>query len=293
MFSTSTRCELCNHVIVYHDDLGEYVFREIEQYYSGKEWEETVFLTTPCYSFDFHISNPITRDSIKFDLEKLGINVRRIIFLNLDHLNWSYYLDRLNVYLEQLQPDEIWEWQAEIYKENPYTLKDRVKFMPLRYVQEYSKYKTWYKPNHKYAFSFVGSLGSERRSSIINSFNYTPHKILSGHNLHIMSNEIDGFLLNIKGYLNNLREQLRISEALCLNIPVMTEKDTLPYYNGLVSEYNYDEVIKDSNSFFWRMMNEYEDYKYRDMSEEYAELTQSDEAYSIYKENILSSLNNL
>lgn len=60
----------------------EYATNMIKEYYSGPEYDGTLFLLTPCDGFDFNISHPITRGLIK---DNFGFEASPVIFLNFDH----------------------------------------------------------------------------------------------------------------------------------------------------------------------------------------------------------------
>lgn len=279
-----TRWEIYNGVIILYDGIARYAYEMIKEYYSGEEWEGTAFLLTPAYGFDFSISRPITRESLKGICDPYGMEIRRVVFWNFDHLQYPGYLETLNRYLEELSPDEIWEWQVEIYKENPYTLKDRVRFMPMRYVSVYGDNKIDRK-DPKFDFAFLGNIMG-RRSELLGSITsiYGPIKIMTGYDMEDLKDELSicKAVLNIHGISGNYREQLRISECLCRNLPVLTETDSYPYYPGLTGEYDYDLVMSDITNLYKALNN-----VPTEISNKYKILTQTDSDYESYKNSIL------
>lgn len=280
-----TRWEIYNGVIILYDGIARYAYEMIKEYYSGEEWEDTAFLLTPAYGFDFSISRPITRESLKRICDPYGMEIRRVVFWNFDHLQYPGYLETLNRYLEDLSPDEIWEWQVEIYKENPYTLKDRVRFMPMRYVSVYGDNKIDRK-DPKFDFAFLGNIMG-RRSELLGSITsiYGPIKIMTGYDMEDLKDELSicKAVLNIHGISGNYREQLRISECLCRNLPVLTETDSYPYYPGLTGEYDYDLVMSDITNLYKSLDN-----VPTEISDNYKILTQTDSDYESYKKSILN-----
>lgn len=287
-----------NKVFIIYDPICEYATNMIKEYYSGPEYDGTLFLLTPCDGFDFNISRPITRGLIK---DNFGFEASRVIFLNLDHFLGelgAYYLGRLNEYLQQIDVDEIWEWQVENFINNRYSLKDRVKFMPLRYVSWYDEFNhihdNIYDPiKHDYLFTFIGNF-NPRRLAALDKFVYQPYKIISGHKICDVPLELEngGFVLNIHSSPSNgFREQLRIDECLCMGVPVMTERDSYPYYPNLTAEYEYNDIIEHPDEVISFMEERYEEYRRpkKDISREFKRLTHTNESYENYKNNILNT----
>lgn len=281
----TTIWEIYGNIIILYDGTTRYASEMIKEYYSGPEWAGTAFLLTPCYGFDFELSRPITRESVIELCNRYNLKIQRFIFWNFDHLHAPEYLKTLNKYLEELSPDEIWEWQVEIFKEMPYTLKNRVRFVPLRFVSKYGDQRNLIS-EPKFDFIFLGNIITNRRSSllgVITSF-YNPIMILSGYDMEDLESEISRCrsVLNIHGESGNYREQLRISECICRNIPVVTEIDSYPYYPGLTGEYDYDLVMSDITNLYNTLDN-----APTEISDKYKILTQTDSAYESYKNSIL------
>jgi len=280
-----------NNVGIIYDPMCMYAVLMIEEYYTGKEYDGTIFLLTPCNGFDFNISNPLTLEIIKNIF--YNIDIKRIIFLNFDHLTNEIYVNALNEYLKSIDVDEIWEWQYENVISKKYLLQDRVKFMPLRYVSRYEKFKILEYKEQEYVCHFIGNIDMQRRRDFFTEmgYNYLNFKIICGNSICSRIKELNtsGFSLNIHGMKDNLREQLRISENICLGIPVMTEQDTHLYHEGLVAFYNYDEAINNVREFFDRMKSLYDLYRMMDISELYKKLTQQTDAYENYKNNIIAT----
>lgn len=280
-----THWEIYKGSIILYDGTTRYAYEMIKEYYTGEEWEGTAFLLTPAYGFDFGISNPITRESLAEICDPYNIKIRRIVFLNFDHLRYFDYKDTLNKYLEMLSPDEIWEWQAELFMEMPYTLRDRVRFMPMRYVSVYGRNKIVLS-DPKFDFMFLGNLFSSRRTMLLGRItnSYNPIKIISGYDMEDLTGDASQCraMLNIHSAPGYWREQLRISECICRNFPVVTEKDPLPYYPNLTGEYDYDSIIDNLQDLYSVL-----DKVPVGISESYRMLTQSDSAYEAYKNSIL------
>jgi len=281
----TTRWEIYNNIIVLYDGITRYACEMIKEYYSGPEWAGTAFLLTPCCGFDFNISRPITRDMVVEICDQYNLKIQKLVFWNFDHLHMPEYLDTLNKYLVSLSPDEIWEWQVEIFKEMPYILKDRVRFVPLRYVSVYGEQRI--PPlNTKYDFLFIGNISTWRRAWLLGKLTstYTPVLIITGYDMEDLAPEISRCrtVLNIHGESGNYREQLRISECICRNIPVVTETDPYPYYPGLTGEYDYDSVATDITNLYKSIDN-----IPTEISNRYKLLTQSDSNYESYKNSIL------
>lgn len=287
--NVETQAITFNNIGIIYDPLCVYAKLMIQEYYSGPEYDDTVYLLTPSDVFDCDISRPLTRDIIR---QWLGRDFKRIVFWNFDHLNWQHYIDRLNQYLEALQPDEIWEWQYENVIGGKYTLQDRVKFVPLRYVSAYEKFRIDKYQDQNCVCHFIGNI-TPRRTELFNSFycKFLNFKLLCGRPIYSCIDEISrsGFALNIHGGENNYREQLRISENICLGIPVMMENDDHPYYPGLVEQFDYNWALNNPRDFFKHMSRLYNLRRIQDNANEYKQMTQSEYAYEVYKSNIIKT----
>jgi len=283
---SATRWEIYGDIVIMYDGITRYACEMIKEYYSGPEWAGTAFLLTPCYGFDFDISRPITRESVIELCNRYNLKIQKFVFWNFDHLHMFGYLDALNKYLEILSPDEIWEWQIEIFKEMPYTLKDRVKFMPLRYVSAYGERRIS-QSDTKYDFLFIGNINTLRRAQLLGKLTstYTPILITTGYDMEDLEMEISRCraVLNIHGESDNYREQLRISECICRNIPIVTETDAYPYYPELTGEYNYDLSIANAGELYAALDN-----APKNISDRYRIMTQPDFNYESYKKSILN-----
>lgn len=283
---STTRWEIYGDIIILYDGITRYASEMIKEYYSGSEWAGTAFLLTPCYGFDFSISRPITRDSVIELCNRYNLKIQKFVFWNFDHLHMPGYLDTLNKYLKRLSPDEIWEWQIEIFKKMPYTLKDRVRFMPLRYVSAYGG-RQISQSNTKYDFLFIGNINTLRRAQLLGKLTstYTPILITTGYDMEDLEMETSRCraVLNIRGESGNYREQLRISECICRNIPIVTETDTYPYYPELTGEYNYDSAIANAGELYTALDN-----APKNISNRYRIMTQPDFNYESYKKSILN-----
>lgn len=292
MINTSTKFTPVNtslSIWVYYDVLCEYAVSVIKEYYNSPEYTNTIFMLSPCYEyFNFYISSPITRQII---YDNIGRDPERIIFLNFDHLIKDHYVDALNKWLDEIGVDEIWEWQIENFIHNKYKQSNKVKFMPMRYSSTYAGMGVPAGYMRKYDFTFIGSFGG-RRQDILGRFTYFPYQILSGYPIQCFKDELNngGFLLNISGDEKEytLREQLRISTCISMGIPVMTEKDMFPYYPGITDEFELHE-LDDVYSFTGRLRSEYYMYRNKDVSKLYKDLTQSDQTFEQYRNNILAA----
>lgn len=278
-----------NNVGIIYDKPCMYAKLMIQEYYSGPEYDGTVYLLTPANGFDYNLSRPLNREVIR---NWFGHDFKHIVFWNFDHLKWDKYVAILNKYLEDLQPDEIWEWQYENVINGRYSLQDRVKFVPLRYVSMYERLCIDKYQEQTSVCHFIGNL-TERRSRLFSefSFNFLNFKILCGVPIYNRIDEISrsGFSLNVHGEEGNYREQLRISENICLGIPVAMEYDDHNYYPGLTVQFDYNWALNDPRSFLSWLGPQYDLYKFSDLANEYKRMTHTEEAYDTYKLNIIKT----
>jgi len=268
-------------ILVYYDNITSHAADSIFYHYSNRKG--TAFLLVPSYGFDFNISRPIKREDVIGLGKEHGLDITNIIFVNFDHLIFSNYVKILNAWLNELNPDEIWEWQVELYYNTPFDLKDRVKFMPQRYVPGYKKVDF---KEIQFDFAFEGNI-TQRRYELIStvSSHYIPFKMVLGYSKDEILNEFSNCktILNIHGFGGANREQLRISEFLCMDIPVVTERDPMPYYPGITLEYDYEDIVQNP----WKLINEIREWNPGNVLQKYKDLTYFEGDFNNYRKMIM------
>lgn len=76
-----------------------------------------------------------------------------------------------------------------------------------------------------------------------------------------------------------------------MGVPVMTERDSYPYYPNLTAEYEYKDIIEHPDEVISFMEESYEEYRRprKDLSQEFKRLTHTNESYEKYRNNILNT----
>lgn len=287
-----------NKTVIFHTAETAYAARVISKYYAGPEYEGTAFIA---YTFLGILDNK--EDIIKTSKE-LGVDVKKIIYWNFEHtLVYHDYRNRLIDAWEDIQPDEIWEWKADIFLKNPYDVDIPIKFMPLRYVEsEPLEFK-----DPKYEFLFVGS-DSPRRNGLMGAFTWfrTPFKWVNGYAINNIKDELVSCksVLDIRLHDFTSVACLRLSEMICMNMPVIAEKDALQYYPNLIMYYDYDEIISKYNTvmtepgngdaYNYKLLSDHilnvidsQYMNYRTVAERYKRLTEKNEDFETYKNKII------
>lgn len=263
--------EYDNGSVIYYDSISDPFKCVIEAYYL-RNYNNTAFLCTPCYPYFSFNGNFIDPNVLqKYD---------NVIFVNFDHLQFENYRNNLFNWLSQINVTKIWEWQIPIMNMYPEHLRSRVEFMPLRYIPSYEEHVIKTSPDPRYLFAFCGTL-SQRRINILQYFatNYVPFKVIQGIRYTQCSCEFDGCccVLNIHGDEGNFQEQLRISEFLSLNIPVVSEVSEINYFGDLVKEFEYDDLR--NLEFLYNPIN--------NVALRYKQLTYKDEDFERYRQQLL------
>ena len=263
--------EYDNGSVIYYDSISDPFKCVIESYYL-RNYNNTAFLCTPCYPYFSFNGNFIDPNVLqKYD---------NVIFVNFDHLQFENYRNNLFNWLSQINVTKIWEWQIPIMNMYPEYLRNKVEFMPLRYIPSYEEYVIRNPLEPRYLFAFCGTL-SQRRINILQYFatNYVPFKVIQGIRYTQCTNEFESCacILNIHGDEGNFQEQLRISEFLSLNIPVVSEVSEINYFGDLVKEFEYDDLGK--LEFLYNPIN--------NVALRYKQLTYKDEDFERYRQQLL------
>lgn len=212
----------------------------------------------------------------------------KIVFCNFEHYSYDMYVKPLFQWLEDIKVDEIWEWQIPLLDKYPLNLKDKVKFMPMRYIPEYEQYRITDRDN-KYAFMFSGVLHPRRNALLYKmSLYYFPFKVLNGITYKDNTNEFKdcNYVLNIHGQENFNQEQLRICELLSLNMPIVSEKSPINYFQGLVPEIDYNNIMQKP----WLLcQSNIKVDKNANFDVLYKNKTYTDEAFEKYRNDLLKA----
>lgn len=232
MFTISTHIlDLDNHIRVLYDDISYPYTHIIEEHYSNERFRDTIFMLTPCYPCFSFSGNLISPEMME------GYNNR--IFCNFDHFVYEDYKEMLFQWIRDSNITKVWEWQINMINIYPDDIRPMVEFMPVRYCQWYEQFRTDRSAEKIYDVAFIGNINHRRYNILCDYFsNYSNIKTVLGYGLSELAYEFDNCkcILNIHGDDGNNQEQLRIFEAICLNIPVVSEISPVNYFPGMVIE---------------------------------------------------------
>ena len=263
----------CKYITIVYPELLDSIALMIQEHYDNVNYDDTLFLVNTYSSY--------------LDLQKPEYNQHRCIYYNLEH-NDDFDNNQKDKALEQIYNYKITEiWSMEPNCE----LWDSdlgVKFMPVRYTS-YLKNNV-IKQSNKFDLGFVGlpvNYGyAPRRIELLNNLYFSDDvdlslKILAGYNINELCDEFSNckFVLDThRNYRHSMQNQVRIFEHLCLGHTVLSEKSTYNMFPGLIYEFENVQQLND-------LAHTVEP---QDFSEEYKEMTYTDEAYDEYRQKILT-----
>lgn len=276
-FFKPVKQEKCQHVTIVWAPQLESVKLMIQEHYDTPEYDDTVIFVNIWYDDNLQAFHPYYFPQ------------KRKIFYCLEHsrdmgnANDEPTTLMLND-LKFLGVDEVWtmEPNAGVFE----GAFGNIKFMPVRYTSFIQKSNL---NLHKFIdLGFVGimsSTASPHRLNFYESYLNTDKdfslKILNGESISSFKYELDTckFVLDLRRVdSQELQNQVRLFEHICLGHTVLSEKCKENWFPGLIYEWN------DINNLHTLIKT----VTPQDKSEEYKVLTYSDEAYELYKLNIIN-----
>ena len=245
----------------------------VQEHYDNENYNDTLFLINTCYSGYINLNTPEFRQS-------------RCIYYNFEHSDDLRIAQRDAVqnYLKANMVTEVWSMEPN---NELFDGELGVKYKPVRYTSLIKKNKYIKEP--LFDLGFIGIVGSLEYSPRRNNFfgRYILDKdidfsikILNGFSISEMKDELSNcrFILDShRTYLDNMQNQARIFEHICLGHTVLSEKSDYNIFPGLIYEW---ENIEELNNLIKTI-------EPQDFSEKYKEMTYTDEAYEDYCNNIL------
>lgn len=257
--------------VVYSSELNA-VKLMIQEHYDTIEYEGTLFLINTC--------------GIDIDTLLSDFNYTRCIYYVLEHTK-DYdesQRDDIHNYLKNHNVTEIWSMEPNC---ELFDVGLKIKFKPMRYTSYIERTIPPTEP--KFDLGFIGIVGSNnyspRRNDFLEKYIRTPEydysmKILNGYPISELEDELSNcrFILDThRNYRHCMQNQVRIFEHICLGHTVLSEKSEYNIFPGLIYEWeNADEL----NELVKTVTPS-------DFSQEYKEMTYTDEAYEKYINKIL------
>lgn len=278
MFTTNTHVmDIDNHIRIMYDDISYPYTHIIMEHYSDERYRDTIFMLTPCYPYFSFNGNLIPEEMME------GYTNR--IFCNFDHFAYKEYKEMVFEWIRNTGITKVWEWQANMtarYYIYPEDIRQNVIFMPVRYCEWYEQFRTNRDAEKIFDLGFIGNINPRRYNLLQNYFSSYSHiKTVLGYGLPNLANNFDDCkcILNIHGDDGNNQEQLRVFEAICLNIPVISEKSPINYFPGMVIEVPTAQISQvDVMGAIANGINQ--DF---DRAGLYKRMTYSDEAFEEYR----------
>ena len=228
-----------NAVSVVYNRMYEVVARMIIQHYDTAEFDGCLFVVKTLLDgdnniIDFRKDYP-AKKYIYYQIDHLGIHPE---YISYEHMN---------------QFDEIWDFGVENLKYYPDDMKQKVSFMPMRYV-EIPKIEP--RETYKYDIGFVGTLTPLRQETICKLTKYWTNqccsvKIMQG----VPYSELYDDLAECKHIIDIQRDytalwvqnQVRIMEALCSGKSVICDltNNQFNYFSWIVYGYHNEYEILD------------------------------------------------
>lgn len=255
--------------IIYQLEL-ESVKLMIQEHYDKPDFNDTLFI--------------INLIDLEIDLDYFKQSSK--IYYNLEHAkdlnvaNNKYVIEQY----KKLGITEVWSMEpnCEMFDSDL-----GIRFMPIRYTTLIDK--TVFHNNSRVDFDlgFTGIVGAKfcpRRNDFFNEYMNPKYdfsiKIMNGYNICSMKDEFTNcrYALDFhRTYNHNNQNQVRLFEHICLGHTVLSEKSDYNIFPGLIYEWeNIDELN-----------NLIKTVEPQDFSEQYKEMTYTDDAYERYRNDIL------
>ena len=260
------------------------VAKMVFRYYDKPEYDRCIFVLN--YALDRASISALRKDH----------GYSRVIFYNLEHLTAAKYFAQSNTWREYLIGtlygyDEIWDFLIENYEMYPDDLRDRYRFMPMRYagdpVTDCEKL---------FDIFFAGVIDTRVRHDFASKANYLYMDnqlsvvIASG----LWGAECDDLMRRARYVLDyphyrltgNTQNCVRIHDALCNNVPVISYTDTsrvINYFGGIISVINSVDGFSQEKTY-----NIVRSQPVNNVAELYKDLTGSDADYEKYRSALLS-----
>lgn len=246
----------------------------IQEHYDIPEYDDTLFMVNTLGVCQ---------------LEKDDFPQQRKIYYNLEHANDMLPHEKFFVadWCKDFGVTEIWSMEP-----NCETIDTDlgIVFMPLRYTSLLGKSGYCYTKGTSFDLGFVGVVGSYELSPRRNDFfdDYIKDgydfsiKILNGSSIMDTRDEFRNcrFILDThRNYRQTMQNQVRIFENVCLGNTVLSEKSAYNVFPGLIYEWeDMDELD--------RLVKTLEP---QDFSEQYKEMTYTNDAYNKYRDYIITT----
>lgn len=272
-FNQIVKYEHLKYITIVYPVTLESIKLMVQEHYNNKNYDDTLFLINTCYSGDI-------------DLNKPEFNHKRCIYYNFEHSDDLKLSQREDVqnYLKNNKVTEVWSMEPnnELFDGDL-----GVKYMPVRYTSLIKKNEYTREP--LFDLGFIGIVGSNDYSPRRNNFfgEYILDKdldfsikIMNGYSISELKDELSNcrFILDShRTYLDNMQNQVRIFEHICLGHTVLSEKSDYNIFPRLIYEW---ENIKELNYLIKTI-------KPQDFSEAYKEMTYTNDVYENYRNSIL------
>lgn len=281
--------ENLKHITICYYNQVESVKLMVQEHYDIPEYDNTLFI--------------LNAFGIGLEPEQYGNLTKghnRVIYYNLEHrcakgVYKTWYNDDMRYLtgLVKLGITELWsmDYESEFALMARDTFNIPIKFKPVRYTSLIQKVPNIYSTNKNIDCCHIGIISSQHRIDLIreienNQQNISFKFITSTTNMTQCIPEMN----NSKFIIDTLRlngmlspNQVRIFELLCMGYSVCNEKCPINMFPGLTYE--------------WQNINDlYEIVKNKDYiypTENYKEMTYTDEAYEKYVNNLIEQWNTL
>ena len=292
----SSKLIQCEHIFVVTSPLLESVTHTIIEHYNTKEYDKTLF------SINQFISPEILANE-----RKVG-TFTRMIHYNLEHINLrnknvnkeldaSWGDDECWGYKSFEMYDELWDFLLENKDYYPERLREKFKFMPLRY-NTMSESNLLVKSDYKYDLAFLGFFGTVSRCnmmvrlsslvkehgvSVVTLMGFTKEDIAD-----VMSRT--RYVLDYPHYseLLNSQNAVRIFDNILMGNDVVCCMNTdlkMDYFDGLVQTVNLNggNIVEDLYAALQK--------EPRALNEDYRKLTYLDNDYEDWRARLVEKYN--
>lgn len=255
----------------------------ILEHYDDKEPPKTLVFNWPFYEW-WDIKEPsfeLKRSSINealYDLKDLKKNYNKLILLETEHLPFWVMSYMNEEWLEDI--DEIWVmWleALEFFKHSCTGVRDKVRWVPMRYCSRIEHIGTSFDCHHN--LGFFGQMSPERKKywDHVENVDWSSYHI---NGLH--PREVEDLTFHTKFILDmpfrpdtetlSSQNVVRIFEMICMGKHVLTFPSTFNYFEGLVTE--MEDPMEDIKSLKWQYP--------LDFRQKYKDLTYKDEDFHDY-----------
>ena len=268
------------HIAILYLPQLESIKRMVQEHYDTPEYDDTLFVINTFFLADETLDM----------FNKHSITQHRRIYYNFEHTNdFVAHPSILENMYNTFGINELWSME-------PNTALSAngldVKCMPVRYTTLI--HKSSLTLDKKFDLGFVGIIGSNdyspRRNNFFHEYIVNKNidfsiKIMNGYQIIDLADDLADckFILDShRNYRNNMQNQVRLFEHICMGHMVLSEKSDYNMFPGLVYEWNNIEELSEM----------IRNIKPQDFSGKYKELTYTDEAYEQYRKVFINEINN-